>query len=174
MKVMHADAEARYELIRTEALKATQELLEAEGISIKVTGISPTALTHSMLWSKSIHRKVDWNWFEAYGEFKFQNPKRFEIALWYKAQLISLSMGKPTYAGTALRLDFIEASPRDLTPDRPDVFEATAYGYFIYAQMLGAKQIRIMHPINEKVRNYYESFGYTYVKGGDYLYLEVI
>lgn len=36
-----------------------------------------------------------------------------------------------------------------------------------------ARQIRIMHPINDDVTRYYESFGYRYIASGDYLFREV-
>lgn len=39
-----------------------------------------------------------------------------------------------------------------------------------YAEALGATEFRIVEPINEDVRKYYEAFGMTYVRKGDYLY----
>jgi len=47
-------------------------------------------------------------------------------------------------------------------------------GYGIYARLINAKQIRIMHPVNERVRTYYEKFSYRYVASGDYLFREVL
>ncbi|MGI9278898.1 MAG: hypothetical protein ACR2PX_04610 [Endozoicomonas sp.] len=81
-------------------------------------------------------------------------------------------MGRPTYFGTALRLDVVEASPVDLGK-RPGIFGAVLLGYNVYARLLNAKQVRIMNPINEQVKAYYESFGYQYVTEGDYLFMEL-
>ncbi len=82
-------------------------------------------------------------------------------------------MGRPTYNGSALRLDFVEARPRDLG-DRPSVFDEVLIAYGIYARMLNAKQMRIMHPVSDDVKTYYETFGYKYVAKQDYLYREVL
>jgi hypothetical protein len=40
----------------------------------------------------------------------------------------------------------------------------------VYTEMLGAKELRVMNPINDEVRKYYEGYGLTYVSRGDYLY----
>jgi hypothetical protein len=46
--------------------------------------------------------------------------------------------------------------------------------YRVYARLLGAKEIRIMHPINDEVRDYYVAFGYTYLASKDYLFKQVL
>ena len=95
------------------------------------------------------------------------------MALWESKKLIGLSMGRPTYQGTALRLDVVEASPSDLG-DRPNIFETVLLGYGIYARLINAKQIRIMNPVNERVKSYYEKYNYKYVATGDYLFKVVL
>jgi len=64
-------------------------------------------------------------------------------------------------------LDFIEGNPdnRDV-----QVFPLTMAAMATYAEALGATQLRVMNPINEDVKNYYERFSLTYVAKGDYLY----
>lgn len=94
------------------------------------------------------------------------------MALWQQSALISLSRSAHV-SRSALRLDFIEARPRNLG-DRPAVFEEVLVAHGIYARLINARQIRIMHPINDEVRAYYESFGYRYVAQHDYLYREVL
>lgn len=81
-------------------------------------------------------------------------------------------MGRPTFYGSAMRLDIIEASPSD-TGDRPSIFESVLVAYGIYARLINAKQIRIMNPVNDEVKSYYESFGYVYRFKGDYLFKDV-
>ena len=72
-----------------------------------------------------------------------------------------------------MRLDVIEARPKDIG-DRPSVFDEILLAYGVYARMIGATGIRIMNPINNEVKAYYESYGYKYIPKGDYLYREVI
>jgi len=43
----------------------------------------------------------------------------------------------------------------------------------IYADSIGAESLRIMNPINTKVREYYESFGLAYIARGDYLHFKL-
>lgn len=174
MLATHLDAEQRYELLRKQALQVTTETIQAQGVhGLKLTTINAEALTASKRWERSKIRQVDWDWVDGYGAFKFRYPKRFEMALWESRQLIGLSLGRPTYQGTALRLDFVEASPIDLG-DRPAIIEFVLLGYDIYARLLNAKQIRIMNPINKSVRAYYEKFGYSYVSRGDYLFRSIL
>ena len=54
------------------------------------------------------------------------------------------------------------------------MFDEVLVAYGIYARMINAKQIRIMHPIGDDVKAYYETFGYRYVAKQDYLFREVL
>lgn len=173
MLATHLDAEERYSKLRKEALNVASEILKSgNGPNIRLTEINAQALHASKAWNNSRMRIKDWNWVEGYTAFKFRYPKRFEMALWESSKLIGLSMGRPTYQGTALRLDVVEASPSDLG-DRPSIFETVLLGYGIYARLINAKQIRIMNPVNEQVKSYYEKYNYKYVAAGDYLYKEI-
>lgn len=174
MLATHTDAEQRYDTLRKAALEiAHSGLADQEKVLFKFELITPAALSATINWQRSFNRRVNWDWLSGYSAFKFRYPKRFEIAIWYEGRLISISMGRPTYNGTSLRLDFVEASPRELG-ERPAVFSEVLIAYGIYARMLNAKQIRIMNPVNADVRKYYESFGYKYVADKDYLFREVI
>ncbi|QUX92069.1 hypothetical protein CYL31_11885 [Marinomonas sp. A3A] len=174
MLATHLDAERRYSIIRKEALAAATEIVQGSGKeSMMLSEIDDQALDAFRFWTKSRTRVKDWDWIEGYNSFRFRYPKRFEIALWDKSNLIGLSMGRPTYQGTALRLDVVEAAPSDLG-DRPSIFDSVLVAYGIYARLLNAKQIRIMHPVNNEVISYYEKFGYRYVSGGDYLCREIL
>lgn len=173
MLATHLDAEKRYEILRKTALEIAHSGLNPQEKSLfKFETITNSALTETANWGKSPNRRVDWDWISGYAAFKFRYPKRFETAIWFRDKLINISMGRPTYNGSSLRLDFVEASPKDLG-ERPSVFNEVLVAYGIYARMINAKQIRIMNPINTEVKEYYESFGYTYVANKDYLFREV-
>ncbi len=92
--------------------------------------------------------------------------------LWEGNNLFALSMGRPTYNGSNLRLDVVEARPQSLG-ERPSIFGIVLLAYGIYARLINANEIRIMNPINNDIKNYYEAFGYQYVSKGDYLYRKV-
>lgn len=93
------------------------------------------------------------------------------MALWHGTSLVSLSLGRPTYNGSKLRLDFIEGNPEK--PDGIKAFEHTFIAMVGYAQVLGADELRVMNPINSDVKRYYETFGLNYVPKSDYLYIRL-
>ncbi|MBE4350491.1 hypothetical protein HJ059_23910 [Vibrio parahaemolyticus] len=172
MKSTHLDVEQRYSQVRMNTIKAAQVKLNktSEYKDIELKCIDGKALKLARWWSNSTKRKVDWDWIEGYAAFKFRYPKRFELAIWLKGELLSLSLGRPTYYGSSMRLDFIEANP-DISGTR--VFPATLFTMITYAELLGATEVRVMKPINDDVKKYYQSFGLTYVVKGDYLYMRL-
>ena len=64
--------------------------------------------------------------------------------------------------------------PRGRQGNRTAVVAHIPMAYGVYAHLLDAKEVRIMHPINDEVRDYYAAFGYTYVAGKDYLFKQVL
>lgn len=172
MQATHRDAEERYTIIRKAVLdEVNKEFHSSNQHSLKAKLIDGTALNQSQRWGLSSRRKVDWDWVEGYAAFKFRYPKRFEIALWHNDTLAGLSLGRPTYQGSRLRLDFIEGNPEK--PNDVKVFEPVFLAMVGYAEALGASELRIMNPINGDVRRYYERFGFAYVSKGDYLYIRL-
>ena len=165
MLATHADAERRYEKIRTVALEIAQNSTDD---NFKLTRITRKALNATKLWSNSSLRKYHWDWETNYSYYRMSYPKRFEIALWEQNQLIAISLGRPTYNASGLRLDVVEAMPRDIG-ERSSAFDKIILAYEIYARMLNANHIRIMNPVNDAVKALYESYGYAYVAKGDYL-----
>ena len=162
----HLDAERRYNQIRRETLKAAESQIRRTYLHLRLTLFDATVLNAAQVWKTHPKRRVSWDWFSGYQSFKFRHPKRFEAAVWYKDKLNGLSLGRPTYNGSSLRLDFIEASPEDR---EIAVFDIIVVAMRTYADMLNAKELRIMHPINDRVKAYYASRGFKYIENGDYL-----
>jgi len=166
MQATHMDAELRYNKLRKMALSAVSRQVPSN-LQLNFELIDQRALDESKNWLLSKRRLVDWKWFKSYHPFKYSYPKRFELALWHKGNLASLSLGRPTYSGTGMRLDFIEGNP-DYHGIK--VFPIVMAALTTYAEALGANELRVMNPINDEVRDYYSKFGLTYVANGDYLY----
>jgi len=173
MRATHLDAEKRYDDIRKMTINAAQRRLlqRADYANIKLSAIDNKSLLASKAWNLSSKRQLDWDWIDGYSAFRFRYPKRFELAVWHKGTLMSLTLGRPTYYGTALRLDFIEANPEK--PKDIAVFPIVLFAMIVYAEALGANELRVMKPINQNVKRYYESSGLTYVAKGDYLYIRL-
>ena len=169
MKATHLDAEKRYDLLRQLALSTAQKNAPA---NLRYTDIDAAATMAAATWDLAPSRQVDWDWAASIPSLRRRFPKRFELALWASSDLIALSFGRPTYNGDHLRLDFLEARPRALG-DRPEIFLHVQLAYGIYARLVDAQSVRIMHPINEQVQAYYESFGYVYNKHGDFVQKDI-
>lgn len=164
------DAEQRYEKLRALALEVSQNSLTG---NLKLTKITTQALEATRAWENSVLRQYDWDWLNNYSYYSKSYPKRFEIAVWESSTLIAISLGRPTYHATGMRLDVVEAMPRDLG-DRSNVFDTIILAYEIYARMINANHIRIMNPVNDRVRAFYERYGYQYIPKGDYLTRDIL
>ena len=166
MLATHIDAERRYTELRKTALRVISGQIPSNN-NLVLKLIDKPALLESQKWNLSHKRLVKWDWLNSYGAFKYRYPKRFELALWHKQALASLSLGRPTYNGKSLRLDFIEGNP-DNTGIK--VFPLVMAAMTTYAEALGANELRVMNPINDEVKQYYQKFGLIYVPKGDYLF----
>lgn len=168
MQVHRRDAEERYAKLRRDALESATQVA---GGDVRFTEITIAALDAADAWSGD--REVLWDWKALRNEYRRTSPKRLEVALWRGADLFALSLGKPAYSGKHLRLDFVEARPKVLG-DRGKALPQVLLVYAVYGRLLGAQSIRIMSPLNDSLVQYYESWGYTYVKSGDYLFKELL
>ena len=107
-------------------------------------------------WHYHNERLARWDWHSVRKTYK-THPKRFELSIWHhKHFLTGASIGRPTWSGNKLRLDFIEANPSK-SPLSGVITDIVIVAASVYADAIGASQIRIMQPVNEKVRNYYLS-----------------
>lgn len=177
MKVSHQKSEDKYAHARSRARElALVDFNASLRESVRLSDINQMALAQSKKWELDPERKVDWEWQAAPGDASFspptpghfyyakRHPNRFELAIWYHSILCGLSLGKPTWSGSKLRLDYIEASPSN-NPMRGGIVPVTIAVAEAYAYLIGADQIRIMNPINARVRTYYEQNGFTYFSG---------
>lgn len=158
---MRGELEQRYNKLRLDALNSANRVFDDQNIQLKL--IDNSTYTAFKQWDKQPGRIKDWDWPSTLQEWKIKFPKRFEAAAWKNNKLAGLSLGRPTYAGTGLRLDYIEKAPvTDIRLVETMLVALTAYG-----TLLGANHLKIMHPVNTSVRDYYVSFGFTYISGQD-------
>jgi hypothetical protein len=164
------DAERRYEKLRALALETAQNAMDNK---LRLTQITTDALQATRPWENSPQRRYPWDWKKNYDIYRMTYPKRFEVAVWENNILTAISLGRPTYNATGLRLDIVEAMPRDLG-ERSSVFGTVIMAYEVYARMINANHIRIMNPVNGTVKSFYEKYGYTYIPKGDYLTRDIL
>ncbi|BFM11059.1 hypothetical protein R50072_12120 [Simiduia litorea] len=153
---MRDELERRYaELRRQSILMANQAIRSPNTRLALVDNAAYEAFRH---WENHPKRRVDWDWPTSWMSWKAQYPKRFESATWHDSRLVGFAMGRPTYHATGLRLDYIEKSP---TANEPHL-DLTYLAMYAYATLLGATYVKIMNPINDDVRDYYEHKGFKY------------
>lgn len=156
---MKEELEWQYNIYRAEALRTANEILASQGDGVLL--MQADNRTYSVFqkkWENNPRRIKDWDWPNTYMSWKLQYPKRFEAVAWKADKLVGLSLGRPTYAGTGLSLDFIEKAPHS----EVSLLDITYIALSAYAALIGANHINIMHPVNDYVRDYYVSKGFSY------------
>ncbi|HHG3232839.1 TPA: hypothetical protein ACPVXW_004486 [Vibrio parahaemolyticus] len=178
MNPQHANTEQEYQNIRSQVLKDANSIINERGSSlVNFRNIDSLALAKAEIWEQSIERHDDasWSWTKGFRSYAFRHPKRLDLAIWFaKAQLCGLSIGKPSNNGSKMTLDIIEAAPTS-HPLKRQIVKLSIGVFETYADRIGAKQLRIMRPVNKDVISYYELYGFTAVKGSgknfpDYLW----
>lgn len=158
MLATHKKAVIKYDEARKNARKIAEESLpyHLKG-KLKLKKVDREALVAFSTWVGMPERKVDWDWNFA-NRYCFRYPKAFDLSVWHANSLCSLTLGRPTYKGTEMRLDFIEKSLiYDLFSG--EMFRVSLLTYETYGDLIGASKIRIMEPINDKLIKYYMSHG---------------
>lgn len=142
--------------------------------SVELEDITARSIAQLSRWETHPDRRVMWSWPQWTSRYAAIYPKRFELAIWFHSMLCSASLGRPTWGAGKLRLDMIESSP-EKTPLTGNTAQLTVIAAEAYALSIGAQQVRIMNPINNKVRSHYESLGYLYFGGkSDYCTKDLI
>ena len=162
MQLSHKSAEERYTNIREIAYELTMdELPYQDKKAILLTEINSRALCGI---AKSSDRSVDWDWKFGVQSYRKRYPNRLELAIWYNNSICGLSLGRPSYNGTRVRLDFIERIPGLNNPLKGRVTPIAVTTYEVYARLIDATQVRIIRPAEELI-TYYTSLSYVFVRG---------
>lgn len=173
----------KYDRLRSEVLEIAHEQLPTviptqRGMavlksSVALKGLDFRTFQKLVYWKESGQRVAQWDWNEVREKYK-SHPQRFELSIWHNELfLCGASIGRPTWSGTKLRIDFIEANPLG-SPLSGAIADIVILTGKIYAKAIGASQLRIMHPINEKVRNHYMSKGgFSFDERGNFCFLEI-
>ncbi len=183
LKPSYTEVKNHYEVLRQVARETAQEGLahvtpNKQGIAIlkndiSLNGFTPQCQKELRKWEKTGLRRVAWDWGTVQKKYR-AHPKRFELSIWHRNLfLCGATIGKTTCSGGKLRLDFIEASPIR-SPLSGLVTDITIAAGIAYARAIGATQLRIMHPVNDNVRNLYLSKpSFAYDDRGNFCYRDL-
>ena len=173
MLATHRSAILKYDDIREKARDIAHSNLPSHLKKLELSKVDAKAVTNFRLWEDDPERKVDWDWSFA-ARYTKRYPKAFDLSVWSGNKLLSLTLGRPTYKGTSMRMDFIERSPKHRLY-ASELFPISLVAYETYASLIGAEFIRIMNPMNDKLISYYTSkdggFRLTPTKKGNSQYL---
>lgn len=164
MHPLHQKTCDRYDQFRHQAREISAENLPPylKGV-LAFASIDHKALVAAKAWESMEERSVAWDWSFS-SRYKALWPKAFDMSVWFGNTLCSLTLGRPTYKGTDIRLDFIERCPRNF-PHAGEMFRVSLLAYETYGALIGANKIRIMRPMNERLIRYYMSHGgFDYVQ----------
>ena len=155
MQPSHQNASHKYAVFKQQARQIARTALPIHLNSIFLEGIDHKALTAFRLWQEEPSRKVDWDWNFA-SRYCFRHPKAFDLSVWNKNMLLSLTLGRPTYRGASIRMDFMERNPGNDT-FAGELFGVSQLAYETYGRLIGAESIRLIEPMNDKLVSYYTS-----------------
>jgi len=158
MQKSHLQTIKRYEEPRKTARTLAKNMLpqHLKG-KLQLEAVDIKAVSAFNILNSKKDRKVDWDWNFA-SRYTEVYPKAFDLSVWHGNTLCSLSLGRPTFNGTSMRLDFIEKFNKN-HPFSKDMFPITLLAYEAYARVIGAQSLRIMNPLNQKLIEYYSSYG---------------
>ncbi|MEY4591013.1 MAG: hypothetical protein RL497_3089 [Pseudomonadota bacterium] len=164
MRTSHALAANKYEEYRKKARSISTDVLpDYLRQATKLKSIDSSALAAASVWADDPARHVNWDWIFA-NRYTFRHPNAFDLSVWVGNTLCSLSLGRPSHNGKFMRLDYLEKAPSQC-PFSSDMVGITLVAYQTYATLIGAKQLRIIDPINDKVlKSYLRHGGFSYQK----------
>ena len=165
MQASHVETIRKYEDLGSKAREMASRSMPRHLLGkITLDSIDHRALAAFKAIEASQDRAVSWDWSFS-NRYKVLNPKAFDLSVWHGSTLCSLTLGRPTYRGTAVRLDFIERFNKHVLFAN-DMFPVSLLAYEAYARLIGATEIRVMDPMNEKLVKYYSSNGGFSYKAG--------
>lgn len=167
MNQAHLYAENKYQSLRTQAITTAQASLPSSLKDVvSLRHIDAEALLQAKIWEARRHglgNTVPWSFSNDYQEWSARHPARLDVATWNHTTLCGLAIGIPTKTGKSMRLDVIEANP-DKTLLSGHVFNIAITAFEAYADAIGATQIKIMRPLNQKLISLYQQKGFIYQK----------
>jgi len=158
-KVRHIALVEAHDDLRNVLVAKNIAVLKSE---ITLAGLDQVTFRKLASWHYYGERLAKWDW-QAVEKTYRTHPKRFELAIWHREHFLAgASIGRPTWNGKKLRLDLIEANPTG-SAISGIITEIVLTAANSYALAIGANQVRIIDPVNEKVRSHYLRFaGFLY------------
>jgi hypothetical protein len=164
------DNPKRYQIWRDNVYRMATEDYAAAGFSFRE--ITREDISQADNWDKGRSENLATWWWRDYYDELHNIEERFDLAVQYGKELYALCYGISSGGDLILEIKVIQKNPR-LKTGEIKALSIVLYAAELYADSLGAREIRICEPINEKLVQFYETFGYKVARNtrGMALYL---
>lgn len=158
--------EYRYQILRSEARKAAQELahsnenLKARGIEtaqIRFESITQVAVEASDLWGEEA---TLYPWHDVH-EWKQDDTRGFDLSIWFGQELCGLCYATPRKSKICIKIVILEGKPDKSHPLRGAVAALALTAIENYAIMIGCVEIEVQEPAAGAIP-VYESLGFAF------------
>ena len=160
----------RYQIFRSQARSLTYELLcrqpdflsgNVEAIQVRIEPITHEAVTACLGWSES---GCSFPW-EEIVDWKDNDPKGFDIAIWFASELCGLCYASPRKSRLCIKVILLQGNPSKSHPLRGEIAVLALTSIDFYARMLGCQEIEVQDPL-EGAMSVYEALGFTLTAEG--------
>lgn len=151
-----------YEELRRLAHEFTED--EFKDYSVKLREIQYHNALEADRWSgrwSDTDKIPIWDWERMYHDYQSHSGvKRFDVALSMGGVLSALCYGVPSRRKLSLKLHAISRKP-DNNPLQGKILTIILFAADAYARLLGCEELWICNPMNEKLVDVYQKYGYV-------------
>lgn len=162
----HRGNDYRYQVWRSEARKAAQDLVKenrnlidrgVDTSEIRFEPITQSAVEASYLWGDEA---TLYPWDDVH-DWKQKDARGFDISLWFAQELCGLCYATPRKSKLCIKIVILEGKPDRTHPLRGAVAALALTAIENYALLIGCSEIEVQEPAAGAIP-LYESLGFTH------------
>lgn len=158
--------EYRYQIFRSEARKAAQQLA-LENQNLIARGIDTSKIRYEPITQAGVEVANFWGdegtlypWHDV-NDWKQDDTRGFDVSLWFDQELCGLCYASPRKSRLCIKIVILEGKPDRTHPLRGAVAALALTAIESYAVIIGCTCIEVQEPAIAAVR-VYESLGFAY------------
>jgi len=162
--------EYRYQILRSEARKAAQELAHSNE-NLKARGVDTTQIRYESITQVEIEASELWGdeaslypWHDVH-DWKQDDRRGFDLSIWFGQELCGLCYATPRKSKICIKIVILEGKPDKSHPLRGAVAALALTAIENYALMIGCAEIEVQEPAAGAIP-VYESLGFTFDTSG--------
>ena len=149
-----------YEDLRQVVYEFSEEEFRALGATFSEISYSDTVEADNWNWDNA-EKTPSWEWRSLYHNYHSHSGiKRFDLAVRSRGNLCALCYGVPSRGKLILKLHALSRRPQN-NPLSGNVLSMVLFSADSYARLIGAEEMWLCNPMNNKLVSLYESVGFT-------------